>query len=561
MRSGVLTSVHAFATDPTRGVFILAILTIFIGGSLALFALRANALAAGGLFHPISREGALVLNNLFLTTAAATVFIGTLYPLFVEAVAGDKISVGAPFFDMTFGPLMLPLLVVVPFGPLLAWKRGDLFGVAQRLMAAFGGAILAMLVMLLFVDGASVFAALGVGLAAWLVLGALTDLATKSGIGSVAPGVALRRLVGLPRSVFGTALAHFGLGLTTLGIVSTLALQAESITSVKPGEEIAIAGYTLRFDGISKDNGSNYTEDQGSFALFGEGGEPLGDDRLGEALLPGPADADHRGRHQDAGFQPALRFARRLRQGRLDRRARLVEAAGHADLAGRPRHDVGSGGLAVRPQAARRRAGTAAQDRREVRGDDGMIVRRIAASLALLVVLGLPLPALAVLPGEMLADPALEARARALSGELRCMVCQNQSIDDSDADLAHDLRVLVRERLAAGDSDEEVIDYVVSRYGEFVLLKPRFSLRNALLWTAPVLLLVVGGNVHCSGRPQAQGRGAAAADGQGEACAGGDSAQGLSKPPPPSPPCNITKVSSAGNDIVMSASLSVLVRG
>ena len=122
-----------------------------------------------------------------------------------------------------------------------------------------------------------------------------------------------------------------------------------------------------------------------------------------------------------------------------------------------------------------------------------MIVRRIAASLALLVVLGLPLPALAVLPGEILADPALEARARALSGELRCMVCQNQSIDDSDADLAHDLRMLVRERLAAGDSDEEVIDYVVSRYGEFVLLKPRFSLRNALLWTAPALLLVVGG--------------------------------------------------------------------
>ena len=213
VRSGVLTSVHAFATDPTRGVFILAILTIFIGGSLALFALRANALTAGGLFHPISREGALVLNNLFLTTAAATVFIGTLYPLFVEAITGDKISVGAPFFDMTFGPLMLPLLVVVPFGPLLAWKRGDVLGVAQRLYAAFGGALLAMLVALLFVDGASVFAALGVGLAAWLVLGAATDLATKSGIGTVSR-LAWRcaASIGLPRSVFGTALAHTGSG-------------------------------------------------------------------------------------------------------------------------------------------------------------------------------------------------------------------------------------------------------------------------------------------------------------------------------------------------------------
>ena len=102
-------------------------------------------------------------------------------------------------------------------------------------------------------------------------------------------------------------------------------------------------------------------------------------------------------------------------------------------------------------------------------------------------------PALAVLPGEMLSDPALEARARALSAELRCMVCQNQSIDDFNADLAHDLRVLVRDRIKAGDSDEQVIDYVVSRYGEFVLLKPRFSLRNALLWTAPVVLLAAGG--------------------------------------------------------------------
>jgi cytochrome c-type biogenesis protein CcmH/NrfF len=120
-----------------------------------------------------------------------------------------------------------------------------------------------------------------------------------------------------------------------------------------------------------------------------------------------------------------------------------------------------------------------------------------AGLLAYVVVATLTLaaPAFAVVPGEMLADPALEARARALSAELRCMVCQNQSIDDSDAELAHDLRVLVRERIAAGDSDREVIDYIVSRYGEFVLLKPRFGLRNLALWGAPVLLLLAGGTV------------------------------------------------------------------
>src|SRR3954451_14431782 len=142
VRSGVLTSVHTFANDPARGVFILAILVIFIGGGLTLFAWRAPMLKQGGLFAPVSREGALVLNNLFLTTACATVFVGTLYPLALEALTGDKISVGAPFFNSTFGPLMLPLLVAVPFGPLLAWKRGDLLGVAQRLAVAFAVAVI-----------------------------------------------------------------------------------------------------------------------------------------------------------------------------------------------------------------------------------------------------------------------------------------------------------------------------------------------------------------------------------------------------------------------------------
>ncbi len=136
VRSGVLTSVHAFATDPMRGTFILVLLVLFIGGAFALFAWRAPLLKQGGLFAPVSREGALILNNLLLVTACATVFIGTLYPLALEALTGEKISVGPPFFNATFAPLFLPLLLAVPFGPLLAWKRGDLPGVAQRLMVA-----------------------------------------------------------------------------------------------------------------------------------------------------------------------------------------------------------------------------------------------------------------------------------------------------------------------------------------------------------------------------------------------------------------------------------------
>ena len=276
VRSGVLTSVHAFATDPARGVFILAILTVFIGGSFALFAIRAGALQAGGLFHPVSREGALVLNNLFLSTATATVLLGTLYPLLVEAVSGDKISVGAPFFNLTFGPLIVPLLLAVPFGPLLAWKRGDILAVSQRLFAAFGLALAAILMTMLFVDRAGVFAALGVGLAAWLVFGAATDLVLKSGFPSVGAGNALRRLVGLPKSVYGTALAHAGLGLTVLGIVSVSALQVEKFVTVKPGETIDVAGFSLKFDGLQPYRASNYVEDRGHFTIS-SGGVARGD--------------------------------------------------------------------------------------------------------------------------------------------------------------------------------------------------------------------------------------------------------------------------------------------
>ncbi|WP_309084086.1 heme lyase CcmF/NrfE family subunit [Chelativorans sp.] len=277
VRSGVLTSVHTFASDPTRGVFILAILVFFIGGALALFAVRAAALAPGGLFHPISREGALVLNNLLLTTAAATVLVGTLYPLLIEALTGEKISVGAPFFNLTFVPLFLPLLVAVPFGPLLAWKRGDLLAAAQRLQIAFAAAALSGIVSYFLMDRASAFAALGLALGLWLIFGALTDLCLKIGIGKVPPSVALGRLAGLPLSMFGTALAHAGLGLTALGVVAVTTLEAESILTMRPGQVAEIGGYSLTFENLRPFTGPNYTEDRAVFAVTGEGGASLGE--------------------------------------------------------------------------------------------------------------------------------------------------------------------------------------------------------------------------------------------------------------------------------------------
>src|SRR6266851_2736037 len=266
VRSGVLTSVHAFATDPLRGVFILAILVMFIGGGLALFAWRAPLLRQGGLFAPISREGALVFNNLFLTTACATVFVGTLYPLALEAITGEKISVGAPFFNATFGPLFASLLVVVPFGPLLTWKRGDLLGVAQRLSGAFVVALIGLAATFVL-EGKPLLAPFGVGLALFVITGAITDIGERIGLLRTPLATVARRAAGLPRSAWGSAFAHLGLGITLLGIVGETQWGAERIISLKPGDKVAIRNYDVTFDRTANRTGPNYAELAATFTV------------------------------------------------------------------------------------------------------------------------------------------------------------------------------------------------------------------------------------------------------------------------------------------------------
>jgi cytochrome c-type biogenesis protein CcmF len=275
VRSGVLTSVHTFANDPARGVFILAILVIFIGGGLTLFAWRAPMLKQGGLFAPISREAALVLNNLFLTTACLTVFVGTLYPLALEALTGDKISVGPPFFNLTFAPLFIPLLLVMPFGPLMAWKRGDIFGAAQRLMAAFGIAFVVIVLTFAVGDRSSILAPFGIGLAAFVMIGAMVDIAERIGLFRVSFSVVRQRAAGLPRSAWGTALAHTGIAVTLLGIVCVSAWASERIVALKPSETVSISGYELSFDGVVQRSGANYRELAARFTVR-EGGVPVG---------------------------------------------------------------------------------------------------------------------------------------------------------------------------------------------------------------------------------------------------------------------------------------------
>ncbi len=259
VRSGVLTSVHAFASDPQRGVFILVILALFIFGSFALFAWRAPMLKPGGLFAPVSREGALVLNNLLLTTACATVFFGTLYPLALEELTGEKITVGAPFFNMTCGMLLLAAAALTPVGFSLAWKRGELLGVVQRLAVAVVAGALAAIAGTVWLRGGPILASVAAGIAIFAILGTLIEVGMRTWRPGLSAGVALRRAAGLPLSFWGAALAHIGVGVTLLGLAG-VGFGAEAIVTMKTGVPQAVGPYQITVDSIGERVGPNYQD-------------------------------------------------------------------------------------------------------------------------------------------------------------------------------------------------------------------------------------------------------------------------------------------------------------
>jgi len=270
VRSGVLTSVHSFASDPQRGTFILGLLVVAVGGSLTLFAWRAPALKGGGLFAPISREGGLILNNLLLSCGCATVFLGTLYPLFVDAMGGAKLSVGFPFFNATFVPLMVPLVIAVGIGPLLAWKRGDLLAALQRLWVAAAAAVITILVMVYAVHGGPVLAILGLGLAAWTGAATLVELAERIRLFRMPLGDSLRRAAGLPRSTYGMTAAHFGLAVSVAGFAAS-AFDKEAIEVLRPGQSLSLAGYEVRLERVDRVQGPNFVADDATIRVLRDG--------------------------------------------------------------------------------------------------------------------------------------------------------------------------------------------------------------------------------------------------------------------------------------------------
>ena len=269
VRSGILTSVHAFANDPERGVVILAILAFFVGGALTLFAMRAGALESKGVFAPVSREGALVANNVLLTVAAFVVFVGTLWPLVAEFLFDRKLSVGPPFFDKTFTPFMVGLAVILPIGAMLPWKRARLGRPAVAMIPglALGLAVLALAYAMQ--SGNSALGPIGAALGVWVVVGALTDIWLRTGRGTRL--ARLSRLGRLPRADLGKAVAHAGLGVTFIGVAALTAWTVEDIRQVEPGQSFDVGAYEISFDGVERAVGPNYFSDVATVVISRNG--------------------------------------------------------------------------------------------------------------------------------------------------------------------------------------------------------------------------------------------------------------------------------------------------
>jgi cytochrome c-type biogenesis protein CcmF len=268
VRSGVITSVHAFATDPTRGVFILGLLIATTGGALALYALRAPALRLGNLFAPVSRETSLILNNVFLVSITGVVFVGTFYPLFVSTTSDDRISVGPPFYNLFFVPVMIVLMFAMGVGPFLSWKRGNLGEALFRLRAAFVAAAGVGAAVLWLSWGKGSFAIAGLTAATWLLASSLIALAQRLNTGSGSLAVMAQRAAGLPRAFYGMTVAHAGIAVVAIGIAGISGWQSETVMQLTPGQAAGVGGYEVRLISVAKVNGANYEAVAGTFEIF-----------------------------------------------------------------------------------------------------------------------------------------------------------------------------------------------------------------------------------------------------------------------------------------------------
>ena len=266
VRSGVLISVHSFASDPSRGLYILFLLLFFTGGALLLFAKKSPYLKSGSLFQPISREGALIINNVIFSSAAATVLIGTLYPLFIDAISNSKVSVGPPYFEAVFIPLMVPALIICAFSPMLSWKRAVIENLYERIITIFIFSIL-ITALIIFIYKGSYSAFLGIFLGFWLICGTLLELIIKVGIGKNIR-VIYGRILSLPRSSYGMSLAHIGVAVFVIGVTVSSAWRVELEKTIILGDNLFIKDFKINFSSFDKVEGPNWIADKGTFMVY-----------------------------------------------------------------------------------------------------------------------------------------------------------------------------------------------------------------------------------------------------------------------------------------------------
>lgn len=271
VRSGVLTSVHAFASDPERGVFILAILAVFTGGALTLYAARAGALEGGGVFGTVSRESALVANNVLLSAAAFVVFTGTMWPLAAEMLLERKLSVGAPYFDAVFAPFMVVLAIILPPAAMLPWKRARIARAARSLRGVLALALAIGALAWTLQTGRSILGPLGLAAGAWLIGGAAIDIWTRTGRGGMPSRI--RRLANLPRADWGKSTAHAGLGAAFVGICGLIAWQKEDIRVARPGDAFGIGRYEIALNDVYRTEGPNYSSTVADVSVAANGRE------------------------------------------------------------------------------------------------------------------------------------------------------------------------------------------------------------------------------------------------------------------------------------------------
>ena len=479
VRSGVLTSVHAFATDPARGIFILGFLLVVVGGSLALFGWRAASVGFGGRFDRVSRESLLLVNNLLLVTAAASVMLGTLYPLVLDALGLGKISVGAPYFETVFVPLMAPVVLLMGVGPLARWKSTPAAELARKLRWPALASVTAAVVLPLWAGRWSLGTALGLLLAAWVFASTAALLAQRlRGEPGAGFGSRFAQLARSSPSFFGMVLAHLGVGVFIVGVTMVKGYEVERDVKMRLGDSVEVAGHRIVFQEAQEFSGPNYVGVRGTLQVQRGSAAPFTmhpEKRLYKVQQMPMTEAAI-----DTGLTRDLYIS-------------LGEPLSETEWTVRVYHKpfvdwIWFGALAMALGGA-----LAALDRRyRVATRRESLPAGAGAALAALCLMLLCAPVFAGEAQPTAADPALELRVNQLAAELRCLVCQNQSLADSHATLAIDLKNQVREQLKAGRSDAQVIEYMTQRYGDFVLYRPPVKATTLLLWAGPLLLLIAG---------------------------------------------------------------------